>query len=107
MLQVYLTWIPVEFIFNTNLLDILLGLFPQPPFRNLALQCLTEIGSLPEVGEEHNDVFRLLFQHFMAALVQVLQPATDIAEVLLHWMFRFGRESRGCHQVQHRLCPTV
>ena len=80
-MQVYLTWIPLAFIFNTNLLEILLGLFPLPPFRNLALQCLTEIGSLPEVGEEHNEMFRLLFQHFMNNLVQVLPPQLDIAQV--------------------------
>lgn len=79
--QVYLTWIPLAYIFNTNLLQILLGLFPLPPFRNLALQCLTEIGSLPEVGEEHNEMFLVLFQHFMGALVQVLPPTLDIAEV--------------------------
>jgi hypothetical protein len=79
--QVYLTWIPLAYIFNTNLLEILLGLFPLPPFRNLALQCLTEIGSLPEVGEEHNEMFLLLFQHFMTALVQVLPPTLDIAQV--------------------------
>jgi hypothetical protein len=100
IVQVYLTWIPVEFIFNTSLLDILLGLFPRPPFRNLALQCLTEIGSLPEVGEEHNDVFRLLFQHFMTALVQVLPPAIDIAEVPLPLSVGEGELSCTCHQVQ-------
>ena len=77
----YLTWIPLAYIFNTNLLEILLGLFPRPAFRNLALQCLTEIGSLPEVGSEHNEMFLLLFQHFMGALVQVLPPTLDIAQV--------------------------
>ena len=102
-LQVYLTWIPLAFIFNTNLLEILLGLFPLPPFRNLALQCLTEIGSLPEVGEEYNDMFRLLFQHFMGSLVQVLLPDVDIAQVRVllarHTNPVFG-SSTGCGLTQ-------
>jgi exportin-1 len=42
-LSVYLTWVPLGYIFESNLLEILLQLFPQPPFRNLALQCLTEV----------------------------------------------------------------
>lgn len=79
--QVYLTWIPLVYIFNTNLLEILLGLFPRPPFRNLALRCLTEIGALPEVGDEHKPKFTLLFQHFMASLTQVLPENMDIAKV--------------------------
>lgn len=80
-LQVYLTWIPLAYIFNTDLLEILLALFPRAQYRNPALQCLTEIGALPEVGDEHNDMFRLLFQHFMSNLVQVLPPTLDIAQV--------------------------
>lgn len=79
----YLTWIPLAYIFNTNLLDILLGLFPRPEFRNLALQCLTEVGSLPEVGTDHNDKFVLLFQHFMNALVGILPQDIDVALVRL------------------------
>ena len=81
LLQVYLTWIPLAYIFNTNLLEILLSLFPKPAFRNLALQCLTEVGSLPEVGPEHNEMFVLLFQHFMGSLTQVLPDHVDIAQV--------------------------
>ena len=42
-LAVYLTWVPLGYIFESNLLQILLALFPQPAFRNVALQCLTEV----------------------------------------------------------------
>jgi hypothetical protein len=42
-LNVYLTWVPLGYIFESNLLEILLQLFPQPAFRNVALQCLTEV----------------------------------------------------------------
>jgi len=37
-LSVYLTWVPLGYIFESNLLEILLQLFPQPAFRNVALQ---------------------------------------------------------------------
>ena len=42
-LSVYLTWVPLGYIFESQLLEILLQLFPQAPFRNIALQCLTEV----------------------------------------------------------------
>ena len=60
--QVYLTWIPLGYIFDSNLLDILLKMFPLQPFRNLSLQCLMEIGSLPEVGDEYKQRFIHLFE---------------------------------------------
>lgn len=45
-LSVYLTWVPIGYVFESNLLEHLLQLFPQAPFRNVALQCLTEVGVL-------------------------------------------------------------
>lgn len=39
----FLSWVPLGFIFESNLVDMLLKLFPRPQFRNLALQCLTEV----------------------------------------------------------------
>ncbi len=45
-LAVYLTWVPLGYIFESNLLQMLLQLFPQPTYRNVALQCLTEVRRL-------------------------------------------------------------
>lgn len=42
-LHAYLSWVPLAYIFNSNMVEVLLGLFPQAPFRNVALQCLTEV----------------------------------------------------------------
>lgn len=42
-LHAYLSWVPLGYIFESQMVNVLLGLFPQPPFRNLALQCLTEV----------------------------------------------------------------
>lgn len=35
--------IPLGYIFESNVVEILLRLFPQPAFRNLSLQCLSEV----------------------------------------------------------------
>ena len=43
----FLNWIPLGYIFETQLIKTLVYKFlPQPPFRNDVLACLTEIGSL-------------------------------------------------------------
>ena len=42
-LHAYLSWVPLAYIFESNLVEVLLKLFPQPPYRNTALQCLTEV----------------------------------------------------------------
>lgn len=43
-LHAFLSWVPLAYIFNSNLVEVLLKLFPEQPFRNVALQCLTEVG---------------------------------------------------------------
>ena len=42
-LHAFLSWIPLGYIFESNLVEVLLQHFPQPPYRNIALQCLTEV----------------------------------------------------------------
>jgi exportin-1 len=46
-LAAYLSWVPPGYIFESQLVTALLGLFPQAPFRNVALQCLTEVRAQP------------------------------------------------------------
>lgn len=46
-LHAFLSWVPLAYIFNSNLVEVLLKLFPQQPFRNVALQCLTEVCASP------------------------------------------------------------
>ena len=43
-LHVYLSWVPIGYIFSSNMVEQLLKLFPQAPYRNVAIQCLTEVG---------------------------------------------------------------
>jgi hypothetical protein len=42
-LAAYLSWVPPGYIFESQLVPALLQLFPQAPFRNVSLQCLTEV----------------------------------------------------------------
>ncbi|GLC60282.1 Exportin-1 [Pleodorina starrii] len=78
-LSVYLTWVPLGYIFEGNLLEMLLQLFPQAPFRNVALQCLTEVGSL-QMATEFNPQFAKFYDYFMRQLVLVVPPAVNIPE---------------------------
>lgn len=42
-LHAYLSWIPLGYIFESNLIEMLLKIFPQAQFRNITLQCLAEV----------------------------------------------------------------
>lgn len=49
----FLNWIPLGFIFETNLIDTLITRFLEvDQFRNVTLKCLTEIGSL-QLGQQY------------------------------------------------------
>jgi exportin-1 len=76
-LQRFLTWIPLDFIFRTQLLDVLLNkFFPEPVFRNDALDCLTEIGNLQE--PKYDNLFPQFFSTFLARLADVFSPETNL-----------------------------
>ena len=66
-----------RYIFESNLLELLLGLLMRYPFRNASLKCLTEIGGL-EIQPSYNDRFIQLFTVFMNQLQQFLPPTADI-----------------------------
>ncbi|ORY34532.1 hypothetical protein BCR33DRAFT_759147 [Rhizoclosmatium globosum] len=64
----FLNWIPLGYIFETNLVDILCTRFLEvPQFKNVTLKCLTEIGGL-QVGPEYNDKFAFLFNIVMTSI---------------------------------------
>lgn len=48
----FLSWIPLGYIFETNMVNTLIEtFFTVPMFRNVTLRCLTEIGALSFVGK--------------------------------------------------------
>eukprot|EP00850_Spirogloea_muscicola_P001269 SM000004S15139 [mRNA] locus=s4:1467240:1477373:- [translate_table: standard] len=80
-LHAFLSWIPLGYIFESTLLESLLKLFPIPAYRNLALQCLTEVAAL-SFGDYYNPHFAKLYTFFMEQLqarellcIQMLQTA--------------------------------
>ena len=76
-LQAFLSWVPLGYIFESNLLDVLLRLFPNPAFRNLAVQCLTEVGGL-SVGSAYDAHFVRLYVTLMTHLQAILPPGVNI-----------------------------
>jgi exportin-1 len=73
----FLNWIPLGYIFETNMLELLITKFlPVPQFRNDTLRCLTEIANLVE--PKYNLQFEVLFARTMELLTTVITPQTDI-----------------------------
>jgi len=77
-LQRFLTWIPLGFIFQTELINILLKFFSEPMFRNDALDCLTEIGTLQDLEPQYDPLFRQLFTKFLEELSKIFTPETAL-----------------------------
>jgi exportin-1 len=76
-LQRFLSWIPLGYIFETGLVAALLSkFFPDPTYRVAALDCLTEIASLP-LAEIPND-YRMLLIGLLGTFIQQLQPILPI-----------------------------
>ncbi|KAJ7088867.1 CRM1 C terminal-domain-containing protein [Mycena belliarum] len=76
----FLNWIPLGYIFETQVIDLLLNRFLEVvEFRNVTLKCLAEIAAL-EVGPEYDQKFVILFAMVMAAVNRMIPPNTDIAK---------------------------
>ncbi|OZJ05121.1 Exportin-1 [Bifiguratus adelaidae] len=77
----FLNWIPLGYIFETDLIRNLQTRFlGEPAFRNVTLKCLTEIGGL-QVGPEYNNAFLGLFNVTIQEISKMIPPNTNIAGV--------------------------
>ena len=76
-LNAFLSWVPLGYIFESNLVETLLRLFPQPQLRNLALQCLAEVAAL-QVGPEYDAKFASMYSVFAGQLSALLPVGTNI-----------------------------
>ncbi|XP_029040796.1 exportin-1 emb [Osmia lignaria lignaria] len=75
----FLNWIPLGYIFETELISTLVFKFLNVPiFRNITLKCLTEIAGV--TVSTYNDMFVMLFVHVMRQLEQILPLDTNIRE---------------------------
>eukprot|EP01012_Entosiphon_sulcatum_P019589 TRINITY_DN24503_c0_g1_i1.p1 TRINITY_DN24503_c0_g1~~TRINITY_DN24503_c0_g1_i1.p1 ORF type:complete len:1057 (-),score=290.97 TRINITY_DN24503_c0_g1_i1:3-3173(-) len=91
----FLSWIPIGYIFETQLIDLLGGrLFPVPECRNLALRCLTEIASLDVGVQQYHPQFLKLFAGMMAQLKTTLPlPTSDFNALTRHFQEAHERGS--------------
>lgn len=75
----FLNWIPLGYIFETQLITTLITKFLDVPmFRNVTLKCLTEIASVTTT--DYDNMFILLFSQTMVQLEMMLPLSTNIRE---------------------------
>jgi exportin-1 len=71
----FLNWIPLGYIFETQLIPLLTTkFFPVPSFRNDTLRCLTEIVSIQE--EKYKQKITDLYLFMIQFLSKILQNAS-------------------------------
>uniref|UniRef100_A0A803L214 Importin N-terminal domain-containing protein n=1 Tax=Chenopodium quinoa TaxID=63459 RepID=A0A803L214_CHEQI len=78
-LHAFLSWIPLGYIFESPLLETLLKFFSVPAYRNLTLQCLSEVAALT-FGEFYNAQYVKMYNVFMVQLQAILPPTTNIPD---------------------------
>lgn len=67
----YMQWIPLGYIFETELLTLLTNKFLSPPdTRTIALKCLTEAASLS--APEYDEKFVIMFQNSMSQIANIV-----------------------------------
>lgn len=75
----YIPWIPVNYIFQTDLLKLLTGKFLNPvDTRTITLKCLTEVSNLnsPELEEK----FIIFFKDTMEQIYSIMPPDTNLKQ---------------------------
>ncbi|KAJ3967974.1 Crm1-F1 [Lentinula raphanica] len=77
----FLSWIPLGFIFETELLQLFVDRFLEPAeYRNLTLKCAAEIASLPRSDVSMYDgKLKQFFMNIMTTINKLIPPSTDIA----------------------------
>ncbi|XP_062079572.1 protein EXPORTIN 1B-like isoform X1 [Humulus lupulus] len=78
-LHAFLSWIPLGYIFESPLLETLLNFFPMPSYRNLTLECLTEVAAL-NFGDFYNAQYVKMYTIFMKLLQTMIPLNTNIPE---------------------------
>ncbi|XP_026401842.1 protein EXPORTIN 1A-like [Papaver somniferum] len=78
-LHAFLSWIPLGYIFESPLLETLLNFFPVAAYRNLTLQCLSEVAAL-QFGDFYNMQYVKMYTVFIAQLQNILLPGTNLPD---------------------------
>ncbi|KAJ3874543.1 Crm1-F1 [Lentinula edodes] len=77
----FLSWIPLGYIFETELLQLFVERFLESAeYRNLTLKCAAEIASLPRSDVSMYDAkLKMFFMSVMTTINKLIPPSTDIA----------------------------
>lgn len=78
----FLNWIPLGFIFETQIIDTLRSRFLEAPeFRNISLKCLTEIGGL-QIGTSYtyDDKLVQMFTEVMTTVSKIIPLSVSLKE---------------------------
>lgn len=76
----FLNWIPLGYVFETDIIDIIINKFLKPPeTRNIALKCLTEIAALP-IGPQFQYDQKLvqMFTETLTSISEIITPDMDL-----------------------------
>ncbi|KAI9294610.1 exportin-1 [Neoconidiobolus thromboides FSU 785] len=77
----FLNWIPLDFVFNSDLLNILVSRFlPEVQFRNLTLKCITQVVCQP-APPVHSEKLLLLVNLVFEGLKSLIPSHIDLAAV--------------------------
>eukprot|EP00184_Porphyridium_aerugineum_P001652 CAMPEP_0184694542 /NCGR_PEP_ID=MMETSP0313-20130426/2455_1 /TAXON_ID=2792 /ORGANISM="Porphyridium aerugineum, Strain SAG 1380-2" /LENGTH=1108 /DNA_ID=CAMNT_0027152839 /DNA_START=320 /DNA_END=3643 /DNA_ORIENTATION=+ len=75
-LEKFLMWIPLGYIYETQLIEVLISFMQQPVLRTASLRCLVEIGSL-NVTAMYASRIKILLVLFMRTLSSILPLSFD------------------------------
>ena len=79
-LKAFLSWIPLGYLFETDLIRTLIErFFAAAQFRNAALECLTEIASLADLEPKYDPKFVQLYVGVLQASQQVVPKDASLA----------------------------
>lgn len=79
----FLNWIPLGYIFETKLIDMLVCRFLTiPMFRNITLKCLSEIAGLQLANYGH--IFVAMFKQTMEQFDSMIPSCTDMNQIYMN-----------------------
>ncbi|KAF7637274.1 Importin N-terminal domain-containing protein [Meloidogyne graminicola] len=77
----FLDWIPVGYVFENNLIDLILKFLPFPAFRSISVQCLVEISSIStDDNPQYGSRLVHLLKTVMKTISEQLPLTVDIAD---------------------------
>eukprot|EP00163_Fabomonas_tropica_P004111 TRINITY_DN1363_c0_g1_i1.p1 TRINITY_DN1363_c0_g1~~TRINITY_DN1363_c0_g1_i1.p1 ORF type:complete len:1060 (+),score=349.96 TRINITY_DN1363_c0_g1_i1:415-3594(+) len=81
----FLNWMPLGYIFQTNLLEtLILKFFTEAHFQNLALQCLSEVAAIDVPDSYGAAKFHPIMNAFMDQLTKILVPSPNMDLASVH-----------------------